>query len=193
MKKFWDSNYPGGHYDAIARRKVPPPPQPMGSLESMPFTTAQRTATTPVAAAAVATTTNGGKTGYMILVKILVRNNNGSGNRPISCASLASPAPVFAPQQQQRNLVNLQSPPQTPTTSVSNLQHQITTLNKTITELRLSVDEMEKERDFYFTKLRDIEVETQRVTDPIVLNSTLYKKITEILYKTEEGFEIPTE
>lgn len=52
---------------------------------------------------------------------------------------------------------------------------------------------MEKERDFYFNKLRDVEIATQQVTDPTILNSDLFKTITEILYKTEEGFEIPPE
>ena len=40
---------------------------------------------------------------------------------------------------------------------------QLAALTKTITELKLSVDEMEKERDFYFNKLRDIEILTQKI------------------------------
>jgi RP/EB family microtubule-associated protein len=84
------------------------------------------------------------------------------------------------------------SPPQTPS-SVGHLQQTINTLTKQLTEMRLTTDEMEKERDFYFTKLRDIEMATQHVTDPTLLNSDLFKQITEILYKTEDGFEIPQE
>lgn len=57
----------------------------------------------------------------------------------------------------------------------------------------MTVDDMEKERDFYFNKLREIEIATQDVTDPAVLNSDLFKCITGVLYKTEEGFEIPNE
>ncbi len=70
---------------------------------------------------------------------------------------------------------------------------QLAALTKTITELKLSVDEMEKERDFYFNKLRDIEILTQKVTDPAITQSTFFKQVTEILYTTEEGFEIPAE
>lgn len=68
---------------------------------------------------------------------------------------------------------------------------QLAALTKTITELKLSVDEMEKERDFYFNKLRDIEILTQKITEPAILSSLFFKQITEILYTIEEGFEIP--
>lgn len=70
---------------------------------------------------------------------------------------------------------------------------QLAALTKTITELKLSVDEMEKERDFYFNKLRDIEILTQKITEPAINSSLFFKQITEILYTTEEGFEIPQE
>ena len=68
---------------------------------------------------------------------------------------------------------------------------QLAALTKTITELKLSVDEMEKERDFYFNKLRDIEILTQKINDPAIAESLFFKQITEILYTTEDGFEIP--
>ena len=70
---------------------------------------------------------------------------------------------------------------------------QLAALTKTITELKLSVDEMEKERDFYFNKLRDIEILTQKISEPVISASIFFKQITEILYTTEEGFEIPQE
>ena len=55
----------------------------------------------------------------------------------------------------------------------------------------MTVDELEKERDFYLGKLRDIEIATQQVTEKAVLDSDLFRLVTETLYKTEEGFEIP--
>lgn len=77
--------------------------------------------------------------------------------------------------------------------SLSQLQQETAALNRTVTELRISVDELEKERDFYFNKLREIEIAAQQVTDQGLLQSKLFKDITEILYKTEDGFEAPTQ
>lgn len=71
------------------------------------------------------------------------------------------------------------------------LHDSIVKLTKNLTESRILTDEMEKERDFYFGKLRDIEALCQQITSEDELRSPLYLNITDILYKTEEGFEIP--
>ena len=56
---------------------------------------------------------------------------------------------------------------------------------------------LEKERDFYFSKLRDIEllIQTAIEEDPEIEKEekSLVKDIQAILYSTEEGFEIPAE
>jgi len=56
-------------------------------------------------------------------------------------------------------------------------------------ELSITVDGLEKERDFYFGKLRAIEVLCQEQEGDLpVLN-----KILDILYATEDGFAPPEE
>lgn len=64
-------------------------------------------------------------------------------------------------------------------------------LSAQLVELKISVEGLEKERDFYFGKLRDIEVMCQDCDNgdppPIV------QKILEVLYATEEGFAPPEE
>ena len=49
-------------------------------------------------------------------------------------------------------------------------------------EMRLSIEGMEKERDFYFGKLRDIEVVVQEYSDT---DDTFASKILDVLYATE--------
>ncbi|KAI5370671.1 putative microtubule-associated protein RP/EB [Septoria linicola] len=64
-------------------------------------------------------------------------------------------------------------------------------------ELVEAVQGLERERDFYFSKLRDIELLIQQAmeADPTLEedDQSLLKQIQTILYSTEEGFEIPQE
>ncbi|KAK4507570.1 hypothetical protein PRZ48_001305 [Zasmidium cellare] len=64
-------------------------------------------------------------------------------------------------------------------------------------ELVETVQGLERERDFYFSKLRDIELLIQQAmeADPTLEEDegSLLKQIQTILYSTEEGFEIPQE
>lgn len=62
--------------------------------------------------------------------------------------------------------------------------------------LKETVAGLERERDFYFSKLRDIELLIQQAmeVDPeLEKEEGLLKQIQTILYSTEEGFEIPAE
>ncbi|KAI8149738.1 calponin homology domain-containing protein [Fennellomyces sp. T-0311] len=64
-------------------------------------------------------------------------------------------------------------------------------LNKQISELKMTVDGLEKERDFYFGKLRDIEILVQEELDlaeqqePGHVELPILKEIQAILYSTE--------
>ncbi|XP_026729462.1 microtubule-associated protein RP/EB family member 1 isoform X1 [Trichoplusia ni] len=64
-------------------------------------------------------------------------------------------------------------------------------LNHQINELKATVDGLEKERDFYFGKLRDIEVICQEMEEQ--QNAPIVQKILDILYATEDGFAPPEE
>ncbi|CCE62309.1 hypothetical protein TPHA_0C01530 [Tetrapisispora phaffii CBS 4417] len=88
-------------------------------------------------------------------------------------------------------------------TELSNSHMKITNLNDELTNYKNSLDIMERERAFYFGKLRDIEILVQSTEDLIkegIYNANsnsnsdeLYKfikKVQKILYATEEGFEV---
>ncbi|RUS18670.1 calponin homology domain-containing protein [Endogone sp. FLAS-F59071] len=68
-------------------------------------------------------------------------------------------------------------------------------LNKQITEFKVTVDGLEKERDFYFGKLRDIEILVQQQLEAMdgAEDIPVLKEIQTILYSTEDGFEVPPE
>lgn len=62
--------------------------------------------------------------------------------------------------------------------------------------LKETVAGLERERDFYFSKLRDIELliqQAQEAEPELEKEDGLLKQIQTILYSTEEGFEIPAE
>ncbi|XP_043283788.1 microtubule-associated protein RP/EB family member 1 isoform X2 [Venturia canescens] len=113
------------------------------------------------------------------------------------------PAPMQPKQIQQRNIM-----PRQPATQVNKIQPsrptprtggignrgdngKVEELSAQVTELKIGIDGLEKERDFYFGKLRDIEVMCQDCDNgdqpPIV------QKILEVLYATEDGFAPPEE
>ena len=63
---------------------------------------------------------------------------------------------------------------------------QIEDLNAQLLEKNLAIEGLEKERDFYFGKLRDIEVLTQE-GESIEGASEFCQKVLGVLYATEVG------
>ncbi|KAK6924009.1 EB1, C-terminal [Dillenia turbinata] len=61
------------------------------------------------------------------------------------------------------------------------------TYDEQITELKLSVDSLEKERDFYFGKLRDIEILCQ---SPEIEDVPIVQAIKRILYATDDDTSV---
>merc|ERR1719219_728119 len=67
---------------------------------------------------------------------------------------------------------------------------QIEELNSQILEKNLTIEGLEKERDFYFGKLRDIELIAQEYEGADGVND-FSQKVLGVLYATEEGFAVP--
>lgn len=72
--------------------------------------------------------------------------------------------------------------------SVSNAQ--VEELTTQVMDMRLHLEGLEKERDFYFSKLRDIEILCQEDEQNETPNN-LIQRILNILYATEDGFAPP--
>ncbi|KAE8574199.1 hypothetical protein XENTR_v10003325 [Xenopus tropicalis] len=168
FKKFFDANYDGKDYDPVAARQ------------------GQESAPVPVLAAPVLNKP---------------KKPLGSGNTDESFAggsegkaTRTEPAP--APQRTvpvQRTAVSNKPPAQgiskKPAT-VGNGDDESAELIQQINVLKITVEDLEKERDFYFGKLRNIELicqENEGESDPVL------QRIIEILYATDEGFVIPDE
>ncbi|CAG8592454.1 8748_t:CDS:2 [Diversispora eburnea] len=137
LKKYWDTYYPGGPYDALARRS--------------------------------------GSTGGPIKT---VSGGGASRTMPVKRTTPASTS-------SSRVATGLHE-------TSSHSASMVMELNKQIDELKVTVDGLEKERDFYFGKLRDIEILVQQQID-IEPENQLLKDVQSILYSTEEGFEAPPE
>jgi len=150
-KRYWDQYFPGGDYDALARRKG------QGSSGGAPAaapTSSARTSTTRRPAGTTSTTSSAAATRTRTPL-----NSSGAGAGGNSAATT---------QLQQENGA-----------------------------LKETVAGLERERDFYFSKLRDIELLIQGAfeAEPELDKDDggILKQIQTILYSTEEGFEIPAE
>lgn len=142
-KRFWDANFPGHEYDAVARRK--------GAGVSAPAA---------VAPASGRSSTSGTRRAAATTTRAAPRVGAAAGGAAVGSAT------ALALKQE----------------------------NETMKE---AIAGLEKERDFYFSKLRDIELLLQTAVeqDPELDKdeNSMIKQIQAILYSTEEGFEIPVE
>ncbi|KAH9952935.1 microtubule binding protein [Russula dissimulans] len=82
------------------------------------------------------------------------------------------------------------------TGSASAVNHeQVLGLQAQLKEMSAHLEGLEKERDFYFAKLRDIEILVQQQVEDLAANKNpedaTLTEIQKILYSTEEGFEVP--
>uniref|UniRef100_A0A4W4H517 Microtubule-associated protein RP/EB family member 3 n=1 Tax=Electrophorus electricus TaxID=8005 RepID=A0A4W4H517_ELEEL len=108
----------------------------------------------------------------------------------------ATPTPVFhlspktmpAPQRAPSTTPSSGIRRNTPVFRNGGSDAEIMELNQQLMDLKLTVDGLEKERDFYFSKLRDIELICQEHESE---NNPVLTKIVDILYATEDGFAPP--
>lgn len=170
-RKFWLNTFPGTEYDAVSRRRG------MGGNEG--------------AAGARAPSVAGSR----------------------STSSSGAPAAARRPVATRPTASASTSRPSAARTSASNNSRSVSgngggggvdmatfeLLTNQMGEMKLSVEGLEKERDFYFNKLREIEIiigarlESPEGQDMVDLERDTLLQMQAILYSTEEGFEVPDE
>jgi len=164
FKKFFDANYKGDPYDALEAR---------GGV--------------PLGNTAVA-----GKPMHKVAPSVV--SNQISRPKPATGASGATPRSTAGNHAAGTGMVK---PNPTRTTFTSNNHRQavdnssqVEELTAQLAETKLSLEGLEKERDFYFGKLRDIEVfcQEQELSEEA---QTALQKVLDILYATEDGFAAP--
>ncbi|XP_017069339.1 microtubule-associated protein RP/EB family member 1 isoform X3 [Drosophila eugracilis] len=171
FKKFFDANYDGRDYDASAVREGAPMGFGSGAVKSLPGTAASGVAGSyrraPTATARPATTSTVKPT----VSKVLPRTNNAA---PASRITAGANSTGTVKKNDASNSVNNQ---------------QIEEMSNQVMDMRINLEGLEKERDFYFSKLRDIEILCQEADDGEA--HPLIQKILDILYATEDGFAPP--
>jgi len=71
-----------------------------------------------------------------------------------------------------------------PITAADDKNPKVQELTQSVAELKVTIDALEKERDFYFGKLREIEIFCQSSEDQ---TTELLQKIFGVLYATDEA------
>ncbi|XWS33561.1 hypothetical protein CRYUN_Cryun22dG0093800 [Craigia yunnanensis] len=105
--------------------------------------------------------------------------------------STAAPRPPSSHARRNSNDVSSSVNPSNQSAKTSSkLSTSMAAYDEKITELKLSVDSLENERDFYFAKLRDIEILCQT---PEIEDSPIVAAIKRILYATDGDASLVTE
>ncbi|KAM5135679.1 microtubule-associated protein RP/EB family member 1 isoform 1-T3 [Mantella aurantiaca] len=170
FKKFFDANYDGKDYDPVATRQgqdsMPAPvlPTPVLNKPKKPIGS-----------------TNSDDYGESKLPKAAAEEGR----------KMAKIAPLRAVPAQRTPATNkpAQGIGRKPA-ALGNGEEESAELVQQVNVLKITVEDLEKERDFYFGKLRNIELicqENEGESDPVL------QRIIEILYATDEGFVIPDE
>ncbi|KAI9216517.1 calponin homology domain-containing protein [Blastocladiella britannica] len=160
-KRFHDMYFPGGYYDAPARRTK------SGGAGSA------HGSTTKLARAGASSSVHSSRTSLA---------GGGTTTRPAAQKRTGlSPRPGSASGPVGANAAALAA-----------LQQQVEEMSHVNEEQGAAITTLEKERDFYYGKLRDIEILVQQEAARGV-TSDLMALIQQILYATDDGFEVPDE
>ncbi|KAM6458033.1 microtubule-associated protein RP/EB family member 1 isoform 1-T3 [Liasis olivaceus] len=174
FKKFFDANYDGKDYDPVAARQgqeTAPAPALVVPLLNKPKKNLG----------------SGGTDNSYVRTSEL---KAARADSPASLKKTAAIAPTRPIVTQRTAVANKSGPGMVKKAPAGIGEDESAELIQQINVLKMTVEDLEKERDFYFGKLRNIELicqENEGESDPVL------QRIVEILYATDEGFVIPDE
>ncbi|KAI4893337.1 hypothetical protein NFI96_024142, partial [Prochilodus magdalenae] len=160
FKKFFDANYDGKEYDPVQARQgqdAIPPPDPGEQIFNLPKKS-HHAASSPTA-------------GLFLL--LLIRATRSSTSTPKSSTSTSRPS----------SAKKIPVTTSTPAKGEKELEAQVAQLNEQLNTLKLALEGVEKERDFYFGKLREVELLCQEQGQD---NGPFVERLMEVLYSTDE-------
>jgi len=162
VKKFFDVNYKGEPYNAIEKRR----------------------------AAAAPYASDKGKPGHDYVGGTpaptnLVKEQPASSKKPGSATKASPSSSVKSPSATAKKPtpVKATTPIKSSTPSKASDESKVQELNQQLADLKVTVDTLERERDFYFGKLRDIEILTQSYEGE---GAEIINQIQKILYATDD-------
>jgi RP/EB family microtubule-associated protein len=184
MKKYWDQFYPGGSYDALGRRKN-------AGVDGGAFNMASAVAAGPARSVMpVIRTTTSTANGIKKSISNSSVNDKATPIKPIARSAIAGRIMPSTGTHASAGLSGRER-----AELETEYQRSIGDLTQQALQLKLNVDQVEKERDFYFGKLREIEIFVQQLLEgESAIPSDVLEKLKEIqaiMYKTEDGFEVP--
>lgn len=168
FKKFFDANYDGHKYNALEVRGNVPLGSGAGGVGASKPSLSHHT-TRPVSGRTTTST---------------VTHHSTTHHAPIGSSNNISPASTGGLSGRTRIAQN---------GSTAALDQTARLKYETeISELKASIEAVEREREFYYEKLRELEVLCQKADE--AEESTIDKqKILDVLYATEDGFAVPEE
>jgi RP/EB family microtubule-associated protein len=183
-KKFFDANYDGHEYNPLEMRNNEPLPVDPKQAQSTPSSALKKASNSS-------------------LNRTLPHSRVSAPATRKPLAPSAHPAPITTSSTTAKPSPRSTIPSATsrtssiPSSGANNNNAQTAKLEKELEEARQQITDMdeaiialEKERDFYFSKLRSIEVMCQ---DNDATGQLPIQKVLNVLYETEEGFAVPAE
>lgn len=183
-KKFFEANYDGHEYDPVEMRGNEPLPNEIkfGDFQTnSSFSSIKKGSTSslngPTPTRSVVTCTRR----HPVINCANTSYTTPTSSKATHRIAAAAPSQSFLPEVPSSMLMKNDA-------QIAQLENELKEAWSQVTHMDEAVTALERERDFYFSKLRSIEVMCQDGKGQLDVNEVLG-----ILYETEEGFAVPTE